>query len=186
MRNDVTLRADLASWFAAAGIADVDLDQAVDDEHLRISGYLRVISAVTATPDHDRTQALAAALARDPDQSAARTTIVDLVDTIAAQTHDPSDFQLAVSGILAEAQRLEPESNRQFIRNRVAGWSLHHKVMAGHIPSQTELAAATAWAQRLIAQDCTSVAALAALAEYGSTRKIRSIASNHARSREAR
>jgi hypothetical protein len=49
----MTLRADLTALLADAGIVDVDIDKAIEDEHLRSSVYRKVIAVVAAGQRRD-------------------------------------------------------------------------------------------------------------------------------------
>lgn len=106
----MTLRTDLTALLAAAGIIDVNVDEAVVDDldhaHVRSSAYRRVIAVATA--------------------------------------------------------------------------SQHRNGDDGRVPTPAELAGVTDWMQRLLADRSTSLPVLAVLAEHGSTRKIRNVATNRA------
>ncbi|MFB9688256.1 hypothetical protein [Amycolatopsis plumensis] len=175
-----TLRGDLTALLANAGLVDVDVDEALADEHVRSSAYRRVVAVAAAGENRDGDRELVAALVRDPDQLAAKSAVVDLVDRVAAKAASPAGFREWADGILPEADRLRSEGNRAFVRRRVGDWLLYSSVKAGHVPTEAELAEATPWMQRLLAEESTSQPVLALLAESGHTRKIRNIAKNRA------
>ncbi|UFQ15483.1 MULTISPECIES: hypothetical protein [Streptomyces] len=81
----MTLRSDVAELLAEAGIGDVDVDEAVADEHARTAAYLRVVSAAASSPsrDRDRDRAMVATIRRDPHEMGAKVAVVALVDEIA-------------------------------------------------------------------------------------------------------
>ncbi|MEU8252481.1 hypothetical protein, partial [Nonomuraea sp. NPDC048916] len=49
----MTLRSDVAELLAGAGILDVDIDEAVADEHVRSSAYRRIVSATVSSRNRD-------------------------------------------------------------------------------------------------------------------------------------
>jgi hypothetical protein len=171
----MTLRADLTALLAHAGITDVDVDRAVEDEHVRIPAYLRVISVAAAAHHRDGDRTLVATIVRDPMATAARTAVVELVDRIASRSASAGEFQRWAAGILPEVGQFE------FIHRRVRDWTLYLSIEDGHVPTPDELAAATDWMQRMLAERSTSVPTLTVLAEHGRYRKIRNIARNRAR-----
>jgi hypothetical protein len=176
----MTLRDDLTALLADAGIIDVDIDKAVEDEHVRSSAYQRVISVAAASQHRDGDRTLVATILRDPEEMTSKTAVVDLVDTIAAKTTNPAEFQQWSADILPEVDRLTTEGNRRFIHRRIHDWTFWLTVEAGHTPAPDELADVTDWMQRRIAEESTSVPVLTVLAEHGSTKKIRNIARNRA------
>jgi len=176
----MTLRDDLTALLADAGIIDVDIDKAVEDEHVRSAAYRRVISVAAAATSRDGDRALVATILRDPEEMTARTAVVDLVDTIATKTTDPADFQKWSAEILPEIDRFSTEGNRGFVHRRVHDWMFWLSVKAGHTPTPDELADVTDWMQRRIAEESTSAPVLTVLAEHGRTKKIRNIARNRA------
>ncbi|MFF1607761.1 hypothetical protein ACFVYA_08260 [Amycolatopsis sp. NPDC058278] len=176
----MTLRSDLTALLANAGLVDVDIDEAFADEHVRSAAYRRVVAVAAAGESRDADRELVAALVRDPDQLAAKSAVVELVDRIAAKAASPDAFRQWADGILPVADRLPAEGNRAFVRRRVGDWLLYLSVKAGAVPTEAELAAVTPWMQRLLAEESTSRPVLALLAESGHTRKIRNIAKNRA------
>jgi hypothetical protein len=182
----MTLRDDLTALLADAGIIDVDIDEAIEDEHVRSSAYQRVISVAAASPRRDDDRALVATIVRDPEEMVSRTAIVDLVDKIATKATDPADFQQWSAEILPETDRLTTEGNRRFIHRRIHDWMFHLAVKAGHIPTPEELTDVTDWMQRRTAEESSSVPTLTVLADHGRTKKIRNIARNRAQSLETR
>ncbi|WP_051165688.1 hypothetical protein [Amycolatopsis orientalis] len=167
------LRAALAALFDAVGLTDVDFDAAVADEHVRSAAYRRVIAA-TVAPDPRR---LAAVLVRDPEPLTAKTAVVELVDHLAGTTTDPAEFRRPAAGIVAEADQLAPK-DREFVRQRVLDWELWLATENGQAPSAADLAAASDWMQRRLADFASSPQVLALLGEHGRTQKIRNTARN--------
>ncbi len=182
----MTLRADLSALLAAAGISDVDIDEAVADEHVRTDAYRRVVAVVAAAPARDNDRAVVATIVRDPDGFGSRTAVVDLVDRIALKTADPADFRQWSAGLLSEIDRLMAEGHRRFLHRRVHDWTTYLTIRTGGMSTAADLAGVTDWMQRMIATGSTSPPVLALLAETGRTRKIRNIARNRAGSRAAR
>lgn len=182
----MTLRSDVAELLAAAGILDVDVDEAVADEHVRSSAYRRVVSATASSRSRDRDRATVATILRDPIEVVSKSAVVDLVDRMAAEATGPEEFRQWSAGLLPETGRLKAEGNREFIRRRMRDWLLYLSIRDGHVPTPAELAKATDWMQRVLAEGATSLAVLTLLAESGSSGKIRNIAKNRAGSRKLR
>ncbi|MFI0594269.1 hypothetical protein [Streptomyces griseus] len=192
----MTLRSDVAELLAGAGILDVDIDEAVADEHVRSSAYRRIVSATVSSRnrdgsgaqgrDRDRDRATVATILRDPVEIVAKTAVVDFVDRMATRATGPDEFRRWSAGLMPEIDRLTTDGHRDFIRRRVRDWLLYLSVEEGKAPASAELAKATNWMQRVLAEGTTSSAVLAQLAESGNTRKIRNIARNRAGSRTRR
>ena len=98
----------------------------------------------------------------------------------------PAEFRQWSDGLLPEIDRLTAEGSREFIRRRIHDWLFHLSVKDGHVPTPAELAEVTDWMQRLLAEESTSPAVLALVAESARTKKTRNIAKNRARSRKLR
>ncbi|MEV0525106.1 hypothetical protein AB0I66_16925 [Streptomyces sp. NPDC050439] len=182
----MTLHDDVAELLAEAGIVDVDVDEAVADDHVRTSAYLRVVSVIADSPSRDRDRAIVATILRDPNEMGAKTAVVALVDRVAWQVSGPAEFRQWSDGLLPEIDRLPVEGFRDFIRRRVQDWLLYLSVKDGHVPTAAELAEVTDWMQRYLAEGSTSPAVLAVVAESARTKKTRNIAKNRANSRELR
>ncbi|MFC9477401.1 hypothetical protein [Streptomyces griseus] len=196
----MTLRSDVAELLAGAGILDVDIDEAVADEHVRSSAYRRIVSATVSSRNRggsgaqgrDRAtvatidRATVATILRDPVEIVAKTAVVDFVDRMATRATGPDEFRRWSAGLMPEIDRLTTDGHRDFIRRRVRDWLLYLSVEEGMAPASAELAKATNWMQRVLAEGTTSSAVLAQLAESGNTRKIRNIARNRAGSRTRR
>lgn len=181
----MTLRTDLTALLADAGLVDVDVDEAVADEHVRSSVYQRVVAVAAASQNRDGDRSIVATIVRDPNEMGAKTAVVDLVDKIAMKTAGPAEFGRWAAEILPETDRLS-EGNREFIRQRVRDWLCYLSIKDGQVPTPAELAGVTDWMQRRLADESTSLPVLTLLAESGSTKKIRNIAKNRASSRELR
>ncbi|WP_409240450.1 hypothetical protein [Streptomyces sp. PA5.6] len=179
-----SLHSDVAALLAEAGITDVDVDEAVADDHVRTAAYLRVVSAVAASPGRDRDRWVVATILRDPDESGAKTAVVALVDKIASEASGPDEFRQWADEVLPEIERLPAGGNRDFIRRRIDDWLLYLTVKDGHVPTPDELAGVTDWMQRELAEWSRSPAVLAVVAESARTKKTRNIAKNRANSRE--
>ncbi|TQM71503.1 hypothetical protein FHX41_5272 [Actinomadura hallensis] len=61
----MTLHIDLTALLADTGITDVDIGEAVADEHVRSSVYRRIIS-VAALQNRDGDRSIVATILRDP------------------------------------------------------------------------------------------------------------------------
>lgn len=182
----MTLRTDLTALLADAGIVDVDVDDAVADEHVRSAAYRRIISVAAASQRRDSDRAIVATILREPIEMVSKGAVVDLVDKIAMKTTDPAAFQQWAAEILPETDRLKTEGDREFVRQRVRDWLFYLSLKGGHVPTPAELENVTHWMQRYLADYSTSLPVLTLLAESGSTKKIRNVAKNRARSRELR
>ncbi|MET9593880.1 hypothetical protein ABZY45_23570 [Streptomyces sp. NPDC006516] len=182
----MTLRSDVAELLAAAGIVDVDVDDAVEDEHIRSFAYRRVISATASLPRRDRDRAIVTTILRDPNELGSKTAVVALVDGVATKVTGPAEFRQWSAELLPEIDRLQTERYREFIRRRIHDWLFYLSIRAGHESTPAELAGVTDWMQRVLAEESTSPAVLALLAGSGSSRKIRNIAKSRAGKRELR
>ncbi|WP_030573262.1 hypothetical protein [Streptomyces aureocirculatus] len=182
----MTLHSDVAELLAGAGVLDVDVDDAVADEHVRSAAYRRVVLATASSSSRDRDRRVVATILRDPMEMVSKTAVVDLVDRIAMKVTGPEEFRRWSAGLLPEIDQLKTEAYREFIRRRIHDWLFHLAIEDGHVPTPVELAKVTDWMQRVLAQGSTSPAVLALLAESGSGQKIRNIARNRAGSRRLR
>ncbi|MEU1015713.1 hypothetical protein ABZ383_28070 [Streptomyces sp. NPDC005900] len=176
----MTLHADVAELLAEAGIIDVDVDDAVANDHARTSAYLRVVSVTAASQSRDRDRAIVAAILRDPNEMGAKTAVVALVDEIARKATGPAEFRRWADELLPEIDRLRTQAYREFILRRVQDWLFHLAVEDGHVPTAAELAQVTDWMQRHLAEWSTSPAVLAVVAGSARTKKTRNIAKNRA------
>lgn len=179
----MTLHADVGELLAWAGILDVDIDEAVADEHVRSSVYERVVSISASARSRDGDRAMVATILRDPHEMGSKTAVVALVDRIAMTASGPAEFRQWSAGLLPEIDRLTTEGFREFIRRRIRDWLFHLSVKDGHVPTSAELAKVTNWMQRVLAEESTSPVVLARLAESGSSKKIRNVAKNRAGNR---
>ncbi|MGW0737236.1 hypothetical protein [Streptomyces sp. NPDC002851] len=182
----MTLHTDVAELLAEAGIVDVDVDEAVADEHVRSSAYQRVVSVIASSRSRDRDRAIVATILRDPNEMGSKTAVVALVDEIAMKVTGPAEFRQWSAELLPEIDRLKAEGYREFIRRRIHDWLFYLSIMDGHVPTPAELAEVTDWMQRVLAEESTSSAVLALLAESANTRKTRNIAKNRAGNRKPR
>ncbi|MFF1376221.1 hypothetical protein [Streptomyces sp. NPDC058308] len=180
----MTLRSDVAELLAGAGILDVDIDDAVADEHVRSSAYQRVVLVTASSRSRDRDRAVVATILRDPHETGSKTAVVALVDRIAMKATGPAGFRQWSAGLLPEIDRLKTAAFRAFIRRRIHDWLFRLSIEDGHVPTPAELAEVTDWMQRSLAEGSTSPAVLALLSESAHTRKTRNIARNRARSRK--
>ncbi|MEU4969260.1 hypothetical protein [Streptomyces smyrnaeus] len=181
----MTLHSDVAELLAGAGILDVDVEDAVADEHVRSSAYRRVVSATASSVSRDRDRAIVATILRDPNEMGSKTAVVALVDRIMKVT-GPAEFRQWSAELLPEIDQLKTEGYREFIRRRIHDWLFYLSIEEGHVPAPAELAQVTDWMQRVLAQESTSPAVLALLAESGNRKKTRNIAKNRAASRTLR
>ncbi|MFI0730307.1 hypothetical protein ACH4S9_14960 [Streptomyces sp. NPDC021225] len=182
----MTLHSDVAELLAGAGIVDVDVDDAVADEHIRSSAYQRVVSVTASSRSRDRDRAIVATILRDPIDIVSKTAVVALVDKIAMKVTGSAEFRQWSAALLPEIDQLKAEGYREFIRRRIHDWLFHLSIKDGHTPTPAELAKVTDWMQRRLAEHSMSPAVLTLLAESGRTRKTRNIAQNRAGSRGLR
>ncbi|MEU9117907.1 hypothetical protein AB0D04_40855 [Streptomyces sp. NPDC048483] len=174
----MTLHSDVAELLAGAGIVDVDVDDAVADEHVRGSAYQRVVSVTASSRSRDRDRAIVATILRDPHEMGSKTAVVALVDKIAMKVTGPAEFRQWSAELLPEIDQLKTEGWREFIRRRIHDWLFYLSIKDGHVPTPVELAQVTDWMQRLLAEESTSPAVLVLLAESGNRKKTRNIAKN--------
>lgn len=182
----MTLRADLTALLTGAGILDVDIEKAVEDQHVRSNLYRKIIAVASASQRRDNDRAIIATILRDPMELTSKTAFVQLVDNIATRTADPAEFQQWAAGLLPEIHLLKAEGNRRFLHRRIHDWTVCLAIKADQTPTSAELADTTDWMQRIIAEESTSLSILTLLAEGGRTKKIRNIAKNRAGSRAIR
>ncbi|WP_089311023.1 hypothetical protein [Actinomadura mexicana] len=176
----MALRADMAALLADAGMLDMEVDEAVEDEHVRVRIYVEVVAAVAASRRPEAERRIVAVILRDPVSSVARTAVVHLVDEVAKRSADPSGFQRWAAALMPELGRLDAEGHGPFVRRRVHDWSVYLTIEGGRIPASADLAATTPWMQRMLAEKATSPPILTLLTEGGATRKIRNIARQRA------
>ncbi|MFH8760376.1 hypothetical protein [Streptomyces atroolivaceus] len=182
----MTLHSDVAELLAGAGIIDVDIDDAVADEHVRGSAYRRVVLLTASSRSRDRDPAIVATILRDPIETVSKSAVVTLLDEIAMKVSGPAEFRQWSAELLPEIDQFKAEGHREFIRRRIHDWLFYLSIKDGHMPTPPELAKVTDWMQRLLAHQSTSLAVLALLAESGSSKKIRNIAENRAGNRKLR
>ncbi|MGW2109781.1 hypothetical protein [Streptomyces sp. NPDC001948] len=182
----MTLHCDVAELLAAGGILDVDVDDAVADEHVRSSAYRRVVLVTASSRHRDRDRAIVATILRDPIEMVSKSAVVSLVDRVAMTMTSPAEFRQWSAELLPEIDQLKTEGYREFIRRRIHDWLFYLSIEGGHVPTPGELATVTYWMQRVLAEESISPAVLAVLAESGSKMKIRNIAKNRAGSRKLR
>ncbi|GAA2065050.1 hypothetical protein GCM10009801_10060 [Streptomyces albiaxialis] len=184
----MTLHSDMAELLAQAGILDVNIDDAVKDEHVRASAYQRVVTATASSRSHDRDRdrdrvrdrAIVATILRDPSEITSKTAVAALVDRIAMVSPGPAEFRQWSAELLPEFDQFKARGHRDFIHRRVHDWLLYLSVEDGHEPTPAELAEATDWMQRLLAENSTSPPVLALLAGSARRKKTRNIAKNRA------
>ncbi|MBU3865863.1 hypothetical protein KN815_17835 [Streptomyces sp. 4503] len=182
----MTLHSDVAELLAGAGILDVAVDDAVADEHVRSSAYQRVVSVTASSRSRNRDRAIVATILRDPVELVSKTAVVALVDSVAMKATGPAEFRQWSAELLPEIGQLKTEAFREFIRRRIHDWLFYLSIEDGHVPAPAELAKVTDWMQRVLAEESTSPAVLALLAESGNAKKTRNIAKNRAGSRKLR
>ncbi|WP_221179385.1 hypothetical protein [Streptomyces botrytidirepellens] len=139
---------DVAELLAGAGILDVDVDDAVADEHVRSSAYQRVVSVTASSRSRDRDRAIAATILRDPIEMVSKTAVVALVDRIAMKVTGPAEFRQWSVELLPEIDQLKTEGYREFIRRRINDWLFYLSIEDGHVPTPAELAKVTDYATR--------------------------------------
>ncbi|MFD5700057.1 hypothetical protein [Streptomyces lasiicapitis] len=182
----MTLRSDVAELLAGAGILDVDVADALADEHVRSAAYQRVVSVTASSRSRDRDRAIVATILRDPHEMGSKTAVVALVDRIAVQVSGPAEFRQWSAELLPEIDQLKAEGCREFILRRIHDWLFYLSVEDGHVPTPVELAKVTYWMQRVLAEQSTSPEVLALLAGSGCSKKIRNMAKDRAGNRELR
>ncbi|MEV5750794.1 hypothetical protein AB0L00_23470 [Actinoallomurus sp. NPDC052308] len=179
----MTLRADLIALLADAGIVDVDIDEAVEDEHVRSSAYRKVVAVIAGAQRRDNDRAVVSVILRDPEELVSKTALVDFVDRIAMNADGPTVFRQWAVELMPEIDQLKADGHRRFLHGRIHDWTIYLTVMTGRTPAAGEMVSVTDWMQRRIATQSTSPSVLAVLAEMGSTKKIRNVARNRAASR---
>ncbi|GAA2998300.1 hypothetical protein [Actinokineospora diospyrosa] len=179
-------RADLAALLAAADVTDVDIDAAMADEHVRSSAYRQVVSAVAEGPRGDLDEIVVRVFLRDPVNVVAKSAVVAFIDAVAPTFSDSAGFERWAAALAPEFEHLATPTEREFVRHRIHDWTTYLAIASGEIPAAADLATTSNWMQSLLASESTSLPVLAALAESGSTKKIRNAAQNRAGSRQLR
>lgn len=176
----MTLRADLAALIAEAGILEMDIEEALKDEHVRSRLYHKIIAEIAESQSRHNDRVIVATILRDPMELTSKTAIVYLVDNIAMRMTDPVEFQQWAAGLAPEIRLFKAEGHREFLHRRIHDWTIWLAIRAGRTPTSVELTDTTAWMQRIIAEKSTSLPILGVLAESGRTKKIRNIARSRA------
>ncbi|SDK98439.1 hypothetical protein SAMN05421806_115135 [Streptomyces indicus] len=142
-------------------------------EHARFARHIRTLAEVSAEEEGE----LVAAVLRDPDASMARSAIVRHFD-------ERAPGLLTQGGFPAWATRMrQAVAGDGFLAERLREWTLVHAVVQGEPWSAEELATASDWCQRTVAASETPAPpeALAILAAWGRTRRVRTEAGRRLR-----
>jgi hypothetical protein len=139
-------------------------------EHTRFQHYLRDLEQV---PDHDEPDLVDAVL-RDPDQAMAVSAVLQHIDHRAGGLD--ADRYAAWAARMAAAVE-----GHHLLERRIRDWILLKSLKTGQAINAADLADATDWLQRTLAETTTSSATLTLLAEVGRTRRIRDTAHIRAR-----
>jgi hypothetical protein len=174
----MTLRADLAALLADTGILDVDIEEVINDEHMRLRLYRKIIAEAAISQHRDNDRIIVATILRDPVESISKTAVVKFVDDIATRATDPVEFQRWTAELIPEIYLFKAEGNRRFLQYRIRDWTIYLTINAGQTPTPAELTDTTSWMQRKIAEESICLSVLTVLAESGRTKKIRNIARN--------
>ncbi|UAB93193.1 hypothetical protein Dvina_33555 [Dactylosporangium vinaceum] len=118
--------------------------------------------------------ALVAALLAEPERLMAESVLVELVDR-RGETLDSA----AAFGAWAQPV-LDMVGADGFVGRRVHEWSLFKALQSGGPVDRGQLAAASNWLQRKVAEEAGSAAVLAVLGEVGRTKRLRNVAKTRA------
>lgn len=162
---------DLADLLTSAGIDDVDLTEAADDEHVRYAAYVRVLGTTEPPADHD----VIVRVLRDPDQAMAHAVVVRHIDRMATTLRSLAVFSAWSSGTLTLLD------DQDFATQRIGEWLVYRSVVDGSSSDPARALAGSDWLQRKLAADAPTGTVLSALAERGRTKRVRHVARTRAR-----
>ena len=161
----MTLSEDLGQISKDTGLAEQDTNTLLTDEHARYDFYTKAFAL--APPPDDRT--LISAVLRDPDHAMGQAAAVELARQRAQQN---SSYQSFVSW----AASLPSIQEGSFLSRRIKEWAEFKRVIEGGHLSPDSLDGFSDWLQRKLSDEVGSPEVLAALAEFGRTKRIRNTA----------
>ncbi|GAA3453232.1 hypothetical protein [Dactylosporangium matsuzakiense] len=136
---------------------------------------LRELSAAVRDGATHDDPALVAALLAEPERLMAESVLVELVDRRGEALHSAAAFGAWAQPVL------DMVGADGFVGRRVHEWSLFKALQSGGGPvSRDQLAAASNWLQRKVAEEAGSAAVLAVLGEVGRTKRLRNVAKTRA------
>lgn len=165
----MTQSEDLKRISSDAGLADKDINTLVSNERERYEFYIKAF-ALAAPPD-DRT--LLCAVLSDPDHAMGEAAAVEFVGQQAQRHASYGTF------VQWAATFSDITSSRGFLSRRIQEWSEFKRIMDGGRVSPDSLADMSDWLQRKLSDEAESSEVLAALIEFGRTRRIRDAAKQH-------
>ncbi|WP_051450546.1 hypothetical protein [Actinospica robiniae] len=142
----------------------------VPAEHARFHGYIRALSQVgDGVVDADECDLIRTVL-QDPDRAVAESAVMQHIDGMAERVESAEQYAGWRSSIAPVVE------DRELLRRRLAEWALFKAIAGDSAWSTAELADASDWLQRKVAEHAHSRRALAALAEGGRTNRVRATA----------
>jgi hypothetical protein len=135
-------------------------------EHARFHGYIRALSQVAGADERD----LVRTVLTDPDHAVAQSAVIRHIDRMSE--HLGSDERYAQwHGRIAPVVE-----GHELLRRRLQEWALFKAIVGENAWSTSDLADASNWLQRKVAERAHSPRALATLAEHGRTNRVRATA----------
>ena len=135
-------------------------------EHARFHGYIRALSQVADADERD----LVRTVLTDPDHAVAQSAIIRHIDRTAE--HLGADEAYA-----QWHERIAPVvEDHELLRHRLEEWALFNAIVGENAWSTADMANASNWLQRKVAERTHSPRALATLAEHGRTNRVRATA----------
>lgn len=135
-------------------------------EHARFHGYIRALSQVDDADERD----LVRTVLTDPDHAVAQSAVIRHIDRTAE--HLGSDERYA-----QWHERIAPVvQGHELLRRRLEEWALFKAIVGEKAWSTSDLADASNWLQRKVADRAHSPRALATLMEHGRTNRVRATA----------
>jgi hypothetical protein len=162
----MSLSEDLESIQSETGLAGIDIDALLRDEHARYAFYLKVIAL--APPPDDRK--LLSVILDDPDKAMGEAAAVELVGNKAHRKLSYQSFSRwadSVSDIVRD---------HEFLSRRIREWSDFKRIMETGTIDSTLLSNSSDWLQRKLSETTDSIQVLEKLAEKASTKRIRNSA----------
>jgi hypothetical protein len=136
-------------------------------EHARFHGYIRALFQVADANECD----LVRTVLDDPDHAVAQSAVIRHIDRTAEQLGSDGDRYAQWH------ERIAPViQGHELIRRRLEEWSLFNAIIGENAWSTADLADASNWLQRKVAERAHSPQALATLTEHGRTKRVRATA----------
>ena len=135
-------------------------------EHARFHGYIRALSQVADADERD----LVRTVLTDPDHAVAQSAVIRHIDRTAEHLGSGERYTQWHERIAPVVQ------GHVLLRRRLEDWALFKAIADENAWSTSDLADASNWLQRKVADRAHSPRALATLTEHGRTNRVRATA----------